>query len=299
MYIHRFMRAHELFYNELWTEIVKQYKTLEQFLSTQELSVNTELDDGWGCLFPVVGVEIEATILFADISDFTQRTQSLTSTETLVFVNLFFSWITGEGLGKCAGIVDKYIGDEIMIVFSNQFGSSDHFADAIEAARWFSEYDEYGFGPHIGIASGIITVGRIGTKSRHDCSVFGSPVALAARCAKHAGRNTIVAPSKDWGQRKFEDIFHQEVRKGVHSDKVRIPWEMDASEIVNLKGFGPTELRIVRRHEYSSFMFNVEKDGSIGENVTTADVVRESVELLRKAGIYKPKPNSHNKAVEQ
>lgn len=269
--------------------MIKQHKTLEQFLSTQELSVNAELDDGWGCLFPVVGVEIEATILFADISSFTLTTQNLTSTETLVFANLFFSWITGEGLCKCTGIVDKYIGDEIMVVFSNEFGSTDHFADAIEAARWFSEYDEYGFSPHIGIASGIVTIGRIGTKSRHDCSVFGAPVALAARCAKHAGPNTIVAPLKDWGQRNFEDVFRQEVRKGVPSAKVIIPWEINALETVNLKGFGPTELRIVRRHEYTSFIFNLEEDGSLGESVSTVDIVKKHLDLLRKVGLYKPK----------
>jgi len=70
----------------------------------------------------VKGCEIKATILFADITSFSKRTFGLSPTETLIFVNNFFTWITAEALIVGSGIIDKYIGDEIMIIFSEEFG---------------------------------------------------------------------------------------------------------------------------------------------------------------------------------
>jgi len=110
------------------------YNSLEDFLISKELSVDFVTNDGWGGEFPIKGREIEATILFADISSFSKRTVHLSSTETLYFVNHFFSWITGEALQNVHCIIDKYIGDEIMIVFSKEFGSDDDFEEALKVA---------------------------------------------------------------------------------------------------------------------------------------------------------------------
>src|SRR5260221_3557952 len=111
------------------------YHSLEDCLSSFDWSVDGQLDSGWGAMFPVKGREIDATILFADISNFSKRTIHLTPTETLVFVNTFFAWVTAEALRGSHGIVDKYIGDEMMVVFSQEFGSTDPFVDAVSAAR--------------------------------------------------------------------------------------------------------------------------------------------------------------------
>ena len=111
------------------------YNSLEDFLATNPLSVDAQVDDGWGAFFPVKGREIDASILFSDISGFSKRTLDLSPTETLIFVNHFFAWISAEALRGRPGIVDKYIGDEIMIVFSKEFGSDDPFVDAVQTAR--------------------------------------------------------------------------------------------------------------------------------------------------------------------
>src|SRR5258708_37481839 len=118
-----------------------RFNSLEDFLISSTLTIDGQLDDGWGAMFPVKGREIEATILFADISRFSARTLDLSPAETLIFVNNFFAWITAEALRKSYGIVDKYIGDEMMIVFSKEFGSHDPFAEAVEAARLIGEND--------------------------------------------------------------------------------------------------------------------------------------------------------------
>lgn len=163
-----------------------RYNSLEDFLTSTPLNVDGQLDDGWGALYSVKGREIQATVLFADISGFSARTLELSSTETLIFVNNFFAWITAEALRGGTGIVDKYIGDEVMIVFSKEFGSDDPFVEAVQTARWMGEHDVHSFVPHVGIASGGVTVGYVGTPIKYSCSAFGAPVALAARCASEA-----------------------------------------------------------------------------------------------------------------
>ncbi|MBA2592872.1 MAG: adenylate/guanylate cyclase domain-containing protein [Gammaproteobacteria bacterium] len=160
-----------------------RFNSLEDFLVSSTLTVDGQLNDGWGKLFPVKGREIHATVLFSDIAGFSRRTLDLNATETLIFVNNFFAWISAEALRESKGIVDKYIGDEVMIVFSNDFGSDDPFLEAIQTARWMAEHDALSFCPHMGVASGTVIVGYVGTPLRYNCSVFGRAVALAARCA--------------------------------------------------------------------------------------------------------------------
>jgi hypothetical protein len=67
---------------------------LEDFLISSTLSVDEQPNDGWGATFPVKGREIEATVLFSDITAFSRRTLDLSPTETLIFVTWFFSWVT-------------------------------------------------------------------------------------------------------------------------------------------------------------------------------------------------------------
>ena len=87
------------------------YHSLEDFLATNLLSVDGQVNDGGDVPFPVKGREIDATILFSDITGFSRRTLTLSPTETLIFVNHFFMWISTEALHGRPGIVDKYIGD--------------------------------------------------------------------------------------------------------------------------------------------------------------------------------------------
>lgn len=72
----------------------------------------------------------------------------------------------------------------------------------------------------IGIASGPVIVGYAGTAFRYNVSVFGAPVALAARCAavKPADptaivSSTIVMPEVDWGTRELNDVIRRSVAR--------------------------------------------------------------------------------------
>jgi hypothetical protein len=192
------------------------FNSLEDFLVSTTLTVDGQLDDGWGALFPVKGREIDATVLFADIAGFSARTENLSPAETLILVNHFFCWMTAEALQGKSAIVDKYIGDEMMIVFSKEFGSADPFADALDVGRRMADRDVLCYAPHIGIASGRVIVGYAGTPVKYNCSVFGAPVTIAARCAgvRYEPKSetdlwscSIVTPASEWDGRDFATLF--------------------------------------------------------------------------------------------
>lgn len=260
-----------------------RYKSLKDFLIFNPLSVDGQLNDGWGAVFPVKGREIEATILFADISSFSKRTLELSPTETLIFVNNFFTWITAEALRKRPGIVDKYIGDEIMVIFSREFGSKDSFVDAVQAARFMAEYDAVNFCPHMGIASGVVTVGFVGTPLKYSCSVFGFPVTLAKRCASIKpslqGRSSIIFPANLWTGRSFKKIFPPEkdkMRDGTIQERPQI-WKL-----IHPRGKVPVkkvpEIEVVEIANESMYV----------PDMSAEERAKEGLRVLQKSGMYKP-----------
>ena len=260
-----------------------RYNSLEDYLISTPLTVDAELDDAWGAKFPVKGKEIEATILYCDISYFSKRTLDLSSTEILIFVNNFLSWITAEALRNTHGLIDKYIGDEVMIVFSQEFGSEDPFKEAVQAARWMCENDVLSFCPHIGIASGSVTVGYTGTPLKYSCSVFGVPVTYANRCTSvkpedQSISSSIVFPSLEWEGRIFEDMIPPRKQKGQNGQLQELQvWELLKTRTVPLKNIGDCEvLELVKNSFYSPMM-------SIEERCKLA------LQEMYEAGLYRPK----------
>lgn len=232
--------------------IEQRFHSLEDFLASAMNHVDGVLDDGWGFEFPVKGREIEATVLFADITSFSTRTMDMSPAATLVYVQNFFAWITAEALRGRPGIVDKYIGDEVMVVFSDEFGSKDPLEDAVQAAAAMSRHDVHGYGPHIGIASGRVIVGYAGTSLRYNVSVFGAPVALAARCAgvkpadtEKVISSTIVMPAADWGDRELDEVLPPKMVEQPDGS-LKPDWQrfelVDQRE-VPMKGLGEVAIR--------------------------------------------------------
>jgi hypothetical protein len=217
------------------------YKNLEDFLISHPLTVDAELNDGWGAYFPVKGIELDATILFADISAFSRRTFEMSPIETLVFVNTFFSWITAEAIIGKPCIVDKYIGDEIMLLFAKEFGSEDPFKDALITARFMGENDVHSYCPHIGIASGMVVAGYVGTPIKYSASLFGKPVTLASRCASIKPRDmcssAIIFPSNLWKYESLDGIFKPTLHKGLNGEKIETQhsWQLLESREVEIK----------------------------------------------------------------
>jgi len=232
------------------------YASLEDFLTANALSVDSPLNDGANATFPVKAREIQATVLFADIRSFSSRTRDLSPVETLIFVNHFFAWMNAEALRGKPGIIDKYIGDEVMVVYSREFGSEDPFVDAVQTARRMGQNDSYGFAPHIGIASGPVAVGYVGTPLKYNCSVFGAPVALAARCAGIPPQTAatvstaITFPASEWEDRDFDAVVPpiRYVMPDGTAEEGPVTWELLEPTAVQMKNLPDTPVRqIVNR----------------------------------------------------
>lgn len=215
-----------------------------------------------------------------DMSSFSSRTSTLTPCETLAFVNHFVAWITAEALKNRPGIVDKYIGDELMIVFAREFGSVDPVQDAIHAARDAGNYDAWNFDPHFGIAAGPVIVGQIGTSKMYSYSVFGPAVALAARCAatkrRGSGQCSIILPAALWGSKSLEAEFPGELLKGSDGSERRAPckWEFQGPRTERPKNMG--EVEVVEISRISTWC----------PGITPEERAKHSTTWLKEAGFY-------------
>jgi hypothetical protein len=257
------------------------FHSLEDFLTSKRLDVDGLLDDGWGAHFPVKGRLIHAVILFVDIAGFSRRTYDMSPIETLIFVNNFFAWISAEGLRGRPGVVDKYIGDEIMVVFSKEFGSKDPFEDALTTARWMAERDVLAFCPHIGLAQGEVCVGYVGTPLRYNCSVFGRPVTLAARCCgadSDSAGNSIFLPAEVWGNRNLNDYFKPRQLKYPDQGVIEIEhhWRVTEPRKIPIKNM--PDLEIV---EITSDLMHMPSLSAYGR-------AKMGFEGLKKEGTYNP-----------
>lgn len=254
-----------------------RYHSLEDFLASNQNHIDGVVNDGSDGRVTIKGREIDAAVLFADISAFSTRTLALSAAETLAFVQTFFAWTTAEALRDRPGVIDKYIGDELMVVFSTELGSVDPVADAIGAAMDMSRRDVHAYRPHIGIASGPVIVGQTGTPLRFNVSVFGAPVALAARCAgvRPADQDahvwsSIVMPDDTWGSRDLADFL---------PDEPYPQFELLGPRPLELKGVGEVTVREIHNTSYR------------GGTVAPAEVrAHQNVEFLRQQNRYWPEP---------
>ncbi|OIQ03761.1 MAG: hypothetical protein AUK36_01575 [Zetaproteobacteria bacterium CG2_30_59_37] len=152
---------------------------------------------------PLKNERCEATLLFADIRSFTSMSENMTPEEIIAMLNEYFDAMVGI-IFKHGGILDKFVGDELMAVFSPQ---ADKTAAPLAAVRTGIEMQQYlgklmqernarglpVFQVGIGINTGSVVVGNVGAKNRMDYTVIGDTVNVAARLEQMAeGQEVIV-----------------------------------------------------------------------------------------------------------
>ncbi|MDP3124682.1 MAG: adenylate/guanylate cyclase domain-containing protein [Thiobacillus sp.] len=137
------------------------------------------------------------TVFFSDLQDFTRLCEGLTPDAAVRFLNRYFS-LMSEVIRTRQGIVDKYIGDSVMAFWGPPFtDAADHATlcclaaleqmARMEAFRaWLPEMFGVSHGlpvvnVRMGIASGDVTVGNIGSETSRGYTVIGDTVNLASR----------------------------------------------------------------------------------------------------------------------
>jgi adenylate cyclase len=120
------------------------------------------------------------SVLFADIRGFTSLADRVTAREAVAYLNEFFELVVPL-LARHDGRPNKLLGDGLLGVFD----TPDHADRALVcAAEMLSAVDSH-FGDRcrigIGINSGLVLMGTIGTIELHEFGVIGDPVNVAAR----------------------------------------------------------------------------------------------------------------------
>jgi len=137
-------------------------------------------------MFPVGAVETDGAVLFADLPGFSRLATDLSPVECACYASHFFAWCEGEGGRRYGGIVDKFIGDEVMMVFPRNKCEIDPLEAALRTASAMLAHDPYAFEPKIGIAAGPFAIALVGTHTTRAISAVGHTVNLAARCVQAA-----------------------------------------------------------------------------------------------------------------
>lgn len=140
--------------------------------------------------------ELNATVLFADLCGFTSMSENMEPKDVANILNGFLSKMT-DVIFEYEGTLDKFIGDCVMAIFGAPVSNADHAERAIRCAlgmrKALEEYNlenkekrELNF--KIGINSGKMVAGDIGSSRRMEYTVLGEVVNLASRLQSYVAK---------------------------------------------------------------------------------------------------------------
>jgi adenylate cyclase len=140
------------------------------------------------------GEQRDVSVLFLDVTGSTLLAATRPATEVVAKLNDLFGAVV-RVVEEEGGWVDKFEGDGVLSVFGAPVPVEDHCTAALRAARRLRELvHELDFG--IGVSSGIVVAGNIGSEARFEYTVIGDPVNEAARlteAAKARGTRVLAA----------------------------------------------------------------------------------------------------------
>jgi len=182
----------------------------------------------------------ELTVMFTDLSGFSRLAERLSAEATARLLNDHFRRLTACIVAE-GGTVDKFLGDAVMAFWGAPERQADHAARAIRAALAMQEayqddplLRDHGLGLRIGLHTGTVLVGDIGTAERLNYTIVGDAVNVAARLVDlghHAGggSDVVVLLSETTvraagAQAIVEDLGDQAMRGRFRAERVyRLP----------------------------------------------------------------------------
>ncbi|KOP27139.1 adenylate cyclase [Hapalosiphon sp. MRB220] len=233
----------------------------------------------------MVGERKEVTILFSDIRGYTTLTENLGAAEVVSLLNQYFETMV-EAVFNHEGTLDKFIGDALMAVFGAPLPLTENHAwKAIQAAlemrqrleefnrrRVIQEQPKIHIG--IGISSGEVVSGNIGSHKRMDYTVIGDGVNLSSR---------LEAITKEYGcDIIISEFTYQLCRDRIwvrELDKIRVKGKHQAVNIYELIGDRTTHLDAATQ----DFLYNYNsgRDAYLNRDFKGAIAYFESAKKIR------------------
>lgn len=173
--------------NSLKLENLRLRGLLEEHLGKR---ISDEILDG---KFPsrFGGERKRVSVLMADLRGFTSFSEKNNPEVVVQFLNRFFRSMTAC-VEHHGGMVDKFIGDAVLAIFESGHSLSAATCSLEMLSRFHSMDTPAGVGLGIGISSGEVVLGYVGSGRKVDFTVIGSAVNLAARLSSIAGAGEIL-----------------------------------------------------------------------------------------------------------
>lgn len=164
------------------------------------------------------GETLTVSILFSDIRSFTSISERMNAQELVGLLNEYFTEMVAIILDE-GGVVDKYIGDAIMAVFGAPVPKPDDAVRAVRAAirmraalgRFNERLAERGVPPlktGVGIHTGEVVAGNIGSEARMEYTVIGDAVNLASRLESSTKELGVSVLLSEDTHRLVRDVFN-------------------------------------------------------------------------------------------
>ncbi|PYY14187.1 MAG: hypothetical protein DMG61_10810 [Acidobacteria bacterium] len=226
-----------LYAHEQIAKQVTQRAALERFLSPEVVEMVSKNPEG----VRLGGINQKVSIMFADIRSFTTLSEKMEPEKVVEILNNYFTHVT-DIIFDHGGTLDKYLGDGVMALFGAPLSKGNDAENAVRAAQAIQrlvielnrdaatrEWPEFGVG--IGINSGIVTAGNIGSPRRIDYTVIGDTVNTASRLMSNAPAGKIIisqATAGDLTEGKFVLTALSPLTVKVKSEPIpvfRVDWE--------------------------------------------------------------------------
>lgn len=170
----------------------------------------------FGRMMKTSKINIDATILFADLRGYTSLSQSLSAGEMGSVLDIFYDECA-EAIWEHDGLLNKTIGDAVMAVFNFPVKQPDHVAQAVRTGRALqsriaarqAEFAQLSsgaggeIGVGVGIDSGTVSFGEFG-RSHKDLTAIGTVVNTAARAQAAAVPGEILVTASVYAHARAE-----------------------------------------------------------------------------------------------
>ncbi|MDH4284133.1 MAG: hypothetical protein OEV35_02335 [Gallionellaceae bacterium] len=199
-------------------------------------------------------IERKLTVMFSDIRNFTPLSESMTPSENFSFINSYLG-VMEPVIDSYRGIIDKYMGDAIMGLFTNS--ADDAVAGSIamlkkldhyNSGRARAGYESIQIG--IGLNTGMVIIGTVGGANRMDSTVIGDTVNVTSRieeATKTYGVPLLISQSTLYD---LADPSKYDIR---FLDRIRVKGRTQPFSLYEVFDNNPVNLRNAKRVSKSKF----------------------------------------------